>query len=388
MSEPIFVIRPNWAKRVLERLAWLTDVLESHDATEQRLQVRARPRRILEYDFLVRDAELARLDALLWGYQTQKYLLPIWTDPQVLAAELPAGAVEIVVSTEGYDFEAGGQAVLLRGLEAEAVEIDQVQADRLTLAAPTVSDWSKGARVYPARLARVATQATLRKETNNLASGSLQFDFDPAAIAPAPGATLYRDLEVNLRRPNWINGLPVRHDRKAVLHDHLTGIVQVDDLSGLPRLLHTHRYLLRDRPGIAVWRGWLAARAGRLNAFWQPQWSIDVVQTAGIGAASNELQVRALTYSVSYALESGRRDLAFLDYAGNWYFRRIEGALPAGADNEVLLLDAPLGVDAAPGFFQLITWLMPARLEQDAIEISWQSDGIASSTVGIRSVRE
>ena len=45
----LFPLAPNWIRPVVERLEWLTDVIEGYDATEERTPLRTLPRRSLEY---------------------------------------------------------------------------------------------------------------------------------------------------------------------------------------------------------------------------------------------------------------------------------------------------------------------------------------------------
>lgn len=377
---------PNWRNSVLERLEWLTDVIEAFDRTEERTALRSAPRRSLEYAVLLQGQAAARLEAALWGGPAPQWLLPIWTDPQLLAAELPSGATSIPATTAGYDFADGGQAVLWRDdATHEAVTIDTVTADALTLASPTTTTWAAGARLYPARPARLSPEIRLARPTAGILRGVLSFELEPASYPAAPDATLYRGVEVNTRSPNRIPDVPTGYDSKAERIDYALGAVAVDDLAGLPALRRSYEYLLRDRAAIAAWRGWLHARTGRAAAFWHPQWQLDLEQTAGLAAAGTVLHVRAGA-AARYALAPGRQDLALLHADGTWYFRRILSATPAG-DEELLELDAALGIDTQPGDFRLITYLTLVRLEADAIEIAWHTAGIAKSTVEYRSLR-
>lgn len=386
MSEPVFAYPPNWATAVTERLEWLTDVFASHNGTESRIPLRANPRRYIGYSLVTRLDAAQELDAWLWRYHATRFLLPIWTDPQLLSAALPQLSTSIPAITDGYDFAAGQWAVLIHGGRYEAVEIDQVNADSLDLVDQTLSDWPAGTRLFPARYARLPADVDIDHITAAVRTGALEFEIEPGAGEIIESGTTYRSLPVMTRRPNWSSGIAQTFSRKLQRIDYRLGDVYVDDLAERPILTRTHNHVLESRAQIKQWRGWLHARAGRANTFWMPQWQMDLRQTAAIGAADVELQVRALSYDARYAADPGRRDIALLHKSGTWYYRRIDSVASSG-DDEILTLDSALGISADPGDFKLITWLMPSRLDSDSAEIAWQTAGVATSTVDIRSLR-
>ncbi|HRP76273.1 MAG TPA: hypothetical protein PLN31_19475 [Azoarcus taiwanensis] len=389
MSEPVlFPFRPNWHRPVVERLEWLTDVQEALDLTEECIQLRSMPRRALEYDVLLRDHALTDFDARLWGWQAEEYWLPIWTDVQTCAL-VPAETSVLPAETAGYDFAAGGRAVLLRDAQSwELLDIDAVQPDALVLAAPTAQAWPAGTRLYPVRRARLPPEVGALRGSAAVGRGTVRFDLEPSTWPASPAAVLYRDLEVSLRRPNWVAGVPQQYHRKVEVLDNRTGRPYVDDLSGMPTTTRTHRVTLGNRADIAAWRGWLYARAGRRHRFWQPQWQVDRISVAPVTAAATALQVRALDHAAAYGNAEGRRDIAIRHRpSAQWLFRRIESVTGPMAGVETLHLDASLGIDAQPSEL-FVTWLTPSRLDADAVEIAWHSAGAAVSVYDVRSGRE
>jgi hypothetical protein len=152
----ILPFSPNWENPVTERLEWLTDLIEAYDGTEEATPLRTMPRRSFEYAVLVQAEEAANLDALLWRYQAEAYVVPIWTDPQLLASALPAGSGTITVPTTNYDFSAPGWAVLWRSQDTyELLAVDSMDASSLTLSGTVQADWPAGTRIYPARAGRI-----------------------------------------------------------------------------------------------------------------------------------------------------------------------------------------------------------------------------------------
>lgn len=389
MSEPLFPFRPNWSRPLVERLEWLTDVQESKNASEERISLRSFPRRSLEFDLWLKGQAQGRLDALLWGNMGRRYVVPIWTDRQNLDAPLAAGAEAIPVTTAGYDYTPSGLAVLwVDDATYEVVTVDTVAADEITLVTPTSDSWPAGTRVYPARYGRLPEKVSLVRPSATVVQASLRFDLENGPSPVIPGATTYLGIEVDLRSPNWEQAIDTSYDRKLETLDYSLGPVFVDDLSNWQRITRTHRYLLDSRSDIAEYRGWLHAREGRANAFWQPQRQQDLIQDASISAASAVLRVRSLNYTSNYNLAAGRQDLAIYHVpSGQWYLRRILSVSPVFGDREDVTLDDPLGINADPGDLRIF-WLTLSRLDADGVEIAWHSDTVAVSALGSRSVRQ
>jgi hypothetical protein len=385
----LYPFAPDWESPVTERLEWLTDVIEGYDATEERTVLRSMPRRTLEYRLLATFEEAANLDALLWRWQADQYILPIWTDPQVLGAALPAGATSIPAETDDYDFSTPGLAVLWSDSgHYEVVNVQSIAADALTLAAPTLADWPASARLYPARVARLTDAVELPYHTDAIAKATVRFEIDPSAVTPAPGASLYRGVEVFETAHNWVETREIEYHRKTQRLDYRLGAIAVDDHSGLPSTRRSHQVLLRDRASIAAWRGWLAARQGRYAPLWVPSLTCDLEQTQAIGAGSTTLTVKALSYNDRYRLDTGRRDIALKHLPSNtWYYRRINAVTAGSPGEEDITLDASLGVDAAPGELAPTSWLTLSRLDADAVEIAWHTTAIAECSINLRSLR-
>jgi hypothetical protein len=381
----VFPYGPNWSSPVLERLEWLTDVRVSHDATEERQELRSVPRRSMEYQFLLRGVEFGRFDSLLWSAHQDAMIVPVWTDPQILGSNLITGATSISIDTTGYDYAPGAYVVfMLDQANHEAVEIDEVSAGSVTFVSATTRTWPAGTRVYPARLARLPERVDAPRATAGIMHGVLRWELiGRSNAAPPDSPVTYDGMDVFLTGPDWSGGVQSAYARRLERLDYALGPVYVDDPTGLSSVHHQHGFLLRDRSHIAAWRAWLHARKGRAVPYWQPQWFMDVRLAGAVGASDTTLTVHALDYAELY---TGRRDIAVRAPDGEWHLRRITDVADGDPGEEVWTMDSALGFAADPGQV-FITWLIPARLEADAVEIAWLTAGIATSNVAVRSVR-
>lgn len=73
-----FAFAPDWARPMVERWQFLTDILVADDGTEQRTRLRAAPRIELEFEARAEGADAAALAAWLEDHQSGEFDLPWW----------------------------------------------------------------------------------------------------------------------------------------------------------------------------------------------------------------------------------------------------------------------------------------------------------------------
>lgn len=385
----VFGHAPNWARPVVEKLNWLTDVLLSHGGVEQRIGLRDAPRRALAYEL----ATLTRhqtnlLETMLLGWQSRLWAVPVWTDAQNLAADLAAGSLAIPCETSGYEFAADSLALLWAAHDHhEAVEIDAVGASSLTLKTATLADWPAGTRLYPIRLGRLPARQKFVRETGHHLTGSVEFAFDDnVAIAPADTGDIYDGYRVYAGRTNWADPTEVEFVRQLDELDYETGQAWVDDLSGLAALLKSWHWLFKTRAEIVAFRGWLAARAGRRVPFWSISQAVDMEVVAAIGASDTAIHIRNIGYQRFLDGRADRRHICIRTTSGTLYYRRITASTEVDASEEELAIDSALGVLLNPADIESVRFMHLTRLETDAIEIEWHHLGVAEASTMLRSL--
>jgi len=386
----VFGLKPNWKDGWLERLMWTTDVLTARDGSEQRVSLRARPRRSLEFSILVGSGDAALLDVLLSAWQSRVYALPIWPDKGVLAAPVTAGSTVIPLTTTNLEYEADGLLVIgSDSRNTEAAEVLSVASNAVTLKQPLLQSWPAGAFVTPARTARLRVTQNVSRVTDAIATARLVFDIaGTTAITKQESTTTFNLNPVWITRPNRVRDVDTDYQRLAEVLDFETGITAVDDHAARPFVRRSFDYLFKNRTEIAAFRGWLAARLGRLTAFWHPTWEASLVPTKKILSNQTVMTVASRGYALYFNPMPGRTEAAFLYKNGTWYFRTILsfGAGTTG-DEEVMTINQSFGFDANPEDWLAIYFLEKTRLDADQIEINWQTDSVAEASVPMRSVK-
>ena len=183
---------------------WATDVLTARDGTEQRVGLRAKPRRSLEFSILVGSADAALLDVLLSAWQSRVYALPIWPDKGVLTTAIAAGSTVIPLTTTNLEYEADGLLVIgTDSRNTEAAEVLSIASNAVTLKQPLLQPWPAGAFVTPARTARLRITQAVSRVTDAIATARLVFDIaGTTAITKQDSTTTFNSTPVWITRPN------------------------------------------------------------------------------------------------------------------------------------------------------------------------------------------
>ena len=178
------------------------------------------------------------------------------------------------------------------------------------------------------------------------------------------------------------------YQRLAEVLDFDTGITAVDDHAARPFVRRSFDYLFKNRTEVAAFKAWLAARQGRLTAFWHPTWEASIVPVKKILSNQTVMTVASRGYALYFNPMPGRTEAAFLHKSGTWYFRTISsfGAGTIG-DEEVMTINQSFGFDANPEDWLAIYFLEKTRLDADQIEINWQTDSVAEVSLPMLSVK-
>ena len=352
--------------------------------------MRAKPRRSLEFSILVGSADAALLDVLLSAWQSRVYALPIWPDKGVLTTAIAAGSTVIPLTTTNLEYEADGLLVIgTDSRNTEAAEVLSIASNAVTLKQPLLQPWQSGAFVTPARTARLRITQAVSRVTDAIATARLVFDIaGTTAITKQDSITTFNSTPVWITRPNRVRDVESDYQRMAEVLDFDTGITAVDDHAARPFVRRSFDYLFKNRTEVATFKAWLAARQGRLTAFWHPTWEASIVPVKKILSNQTVMTVASRGYALYFNPMPGRTEAAFLHKSGTWYFRTISsfGAGTIG-DEEVMTINQPFGFDANPEDWLAIYFLEKTRLDADQIEINWQTDSVAEVSLPMLSVK-
>lgn len=388
----LWPVPADWGRPVRESLSWLTDMMIAPTfGVSQKRQLRIAPRRSFSFDVIAEGRERRLLDTLRFDGGSRQWLLPIWPDGQVLAETVASSSDEIPCLTSGYDFVAGGQAVLWTAMDQwEVATIATIEADRLVLADGLSAGWSSGARLWPVRKARINGASEESVWHDDASRMPVQFRIDEPCDWPAVlPATTYRDLPLLDTRPDYRAGVDSDYGRYLEDVDNETGAVTVYDTVGLPVRHQDHAWRLFGRAEHSAFRSLAYGLAGRFGQLWVPSWNSDLKVVATIAAAATAVTVQWCGYTLFGREQIGRRDIRIELFGGAVYHRRIVDSAEAG-ETEVLAIDAALGADVSPAAIRSVSFVTLSQLAADLVEIEHvtDADGFGQSRTRWEAIRD
>lgn len=379
----------DWNSLVLERVEFLTDVLEMQYGREQRRRLRIGPRKTYEFDFILYDQGRRIMENSMLGWGVRPFIMPCWPEGQDVPVQLIAGVSDVIsMSTKGRPIYPGSLIMLLKGPEKyELLEVDSMDADSVTLKGPVTYDWPAGSRVYPTISATLEEGIKLDRLTDNITVGTAALrsieSVDLWNVEDVPEMEMYLGLPVITERPNESDDPVTGYERVMVMVESQTGKDFIDDISDLARITQTHAWLLQGEEAITKFKSLLYYLKGKLSRIWVPTFRDDVDTVGDIEVDSTQLTIHPIGF-VDFALgREGRKHLRIETSAGVFY-REITGALVV-EEGERLFFNDPL--PATPkNQIVCISFMMCARLQGDSVEIAWHYENLIEVSATFKAV--
>lgn len=368
---PVWSIRPNWREGVLERLEWLTDVLSSSIGVEQRRALRVSPRRYMEITVNPTNNERSFLDLVLHKMGSDKWLCPLWWDQAKLSADISTGEARVDFDNTYREFLTGGTALLYKdAFTWEVISIGGQDDGGLDLDVVLDSDWPKGTKIFPLRLARLSTDTSLDALTSTVGEAVLLFQvIEPNDyLETEPTDLLFEAVPVLTTPPNRSETITTDHVRLSSERDNSTGIPYRVDPAGRAFQIQGHSWIKRGRQEQAEFRAFLYWLRGRQRALWLPSFNQDFVTSRASLLASISLDIQKIGIAYAGGVIPGRD--AFL--VDGTPARITDLGAPQSSAEERLRIGAGLSAAVAAG--KTGSFMSPARLNQDTVELLHHAD--------------
>jgi len=383
----------RWTWPVRERLGFFTQILQSHDRTEQRIAHRcdssgnAIPTQSFGTQVAVWGEDgVAKLEAVLHGYLKDCWRVPIWPMAQAHTASLPAGSGSIAVDTRYCDYRADGYAIIWQGeSDYEVVTVDSVADDALTLAANTTKGFVGHKWIMPCRLGWIVTAGPLQRFHGG-ALIDLEWEVEDVAAVTGYTADLEYDGMTVLTEPAYWPGEAgeASHDPDITVIGGDTGPFEVISNSDYNEVVQSHVWHPQTMEACWKLRQFLHDKRGRQEAFLVPTFRGDFQLTRPVGAADTSIYVANRGYTANMGTNALRTYLAFRPAGSAFVVRKVTAVSAVNAAEEKIDLAAAPGVAAAMG--QTLCWVDKCRLASDTITIDWHRRSACACTVQLARV--
>lgn len=378
----VFPFPPNWTSPVEDTLEHMTAMETTYTGKEQISELRAKPRRILQYNFRLWGNDANRFDNLLFGWTGRLFGVPLWHEKSKLQSAIAVNDDVLLLETDDRSFEAGQSIILYESAtNYEVAEIETVGSGTLTLARGVVSAWPIRTRVFPIMVTAPGAQQSTKRSTDTHLDGLVRFtshpSFAPIRLPTTAAPLTYRGEELFIGRHNWATPVQIEIEARQTMVDEGTGVFSLIRRASFPLITRGFRWLLRDRTYATTLRQFFGRRRGRLKPAWMPSGVRDFRLLQAAVSGDTTIYVEANDYESMIALHPARRDIVIVLRTGQIIARRIVSAAVDEFGRGVLSLDSALGVAVDPAKVKRISYLGLYRLASDQVTFSWVTDKVS-----------
>lgn len=390
----VFAFPPDPSTDFTERLKWYGTTNAAYSGKEQRMSLSELPKVSYNYRVQVMDNELQRFDAIMWGWQNRSFAVPVWNSYTYTSQAIGQGTTTLFVEdTANREFAVDRVAILFAGPELyEAVEIQEVQADRLILKKPVQASWTRKVAVLPARTMRMAKDISYTGPVANFREIDMSFTAEAGEdLTVIPWTATYKGLPVMEFSPDMSGGLSGSYSRNADWEDGEYSLPLIYDHSGLGTPKQTWQFAWADYGEIQQFKSLLRSLYGTTRPFWISTWSPDLTMAAPIELNSAAMYVEESLQVNMYFNRKGRSDIVIRLRDGTIYYRGILSVTPGSGvvpNSELFVLDEPIPRRILPNQVACISYLTQSRFENEAFEFVWKAQDFATMSAMIKGLTD
>jgi hypothetical protein len=387
---PVFSVLPNWQNGIVERIEYLTDILNGERATEQRRSLRTIPRRSIEASFLRTGAIQDRLANFFTGMGTKPFLVPLWHEQYTL--QFPLGPSSSVLAfPEGTlalrEFRAGDVAIVFdkdpNVFDVVVIQGVDAPSDSMSVGLGLERTWHEGSRIIPLRKARLLDTPSIDNRTTDIGTMQLRFELLDGTVPFEPSWGYCSPL---LRlEPNWQDNVVAGYERLVFELDNTLTTPFVVDPSDQTLVTQRAGFRLKGRAEVTALRSFIGAARGRAVRFYAPTYTDDVQPIGDIPAGQDHFDIYPSgLWETTQTRQFSRRTLGFFfkDDSPPFY-RTVEAVAPMGLSGPPYSMTAErLYVDQHMPPIDMsrikrISWMQAVRFDQDAFELHHLVDSSA-----------
>lgn len=385
LSYPVFLPKPDWQSGVLERLEWLTDVLQSESGAEQRRKLRQYPRRSLEASFSRFGNNRNLIDSYLTGVGQRFGLVPLWWDETPIDP-VYGGSVDIFGDFYRREFFANDVVIIRREneLDYELNIIAEKTDTKLTLLYGTQKDTTRGT-ISPVRVAQIRDQLGGTQLTDAVRQFQLRFytieaaDYTTDWTFPIYERT---NLPVLNWIPNYREQMDMTFDRVSFVWDNQVGNPYVVDPGATATTNEKYGYTIYGREAMHDFKCNIYKMAGRWRELHVPTGHDEFVLTRDVNAEQGAIIVARSGYNqYNLSQQAIRRDICIEMYDGSKLYNTIISSRVVEDEEWLFLSETVPSLPLAN--VRRISYMPRSRLDIDAIEINRLTDADGASQVAL-----
>lgn len=380
-----FFFPHDWSQGFSEFLRWKTDVIVSHDRTEQRIKLRSRPRREWSLRYFESGRGRRLLENQLAGRVVRSYLIPVWYDARPLPSPLAVGGNTVAIRTKEYDYHASRPVAIFDAWDNYEIKTISILSDeQLVFNEPFARAWSAGSQIAPLRYCRIIDSKRINRFTADAAAyeiTALPLGETLPELRVSP--ELYETYPICPFPAGWRENADDLLSNKWVLLDNDTGVVEFDVQAEEPVFQRAAHFLVSGRENTLEFMKFLYEQSGRLAPFWLASDGREFALAYPVQAEDTSLTIHAIDYARSLYGSLARTYVELSKKDGTIIRRRIVGVTPLAGELERLHVDLAFPSGFGDEDLDQIAWLELVRFSTDDIELNWFTDETVETTIPV-----
>lgn len=364
---------------VTENWSWLTNVIESRNNTEQRIALRATPRRNIKFGFLLEDETERRRQYNRW-YKSlgNNIILPYYQYFTKLQQTSAIGTSKLYFDPAKTDLRDGEFAIVMHEetVTGHAVKIETVDPDGATLESTLTFEATDKMIIAPSFLSRLNDRSglSMKMVTGRIEVAALALSYREQFKRPGSAAVIqtFDGMPVLHLRPIAAGETPEVFDANYEVMDSQVG-AQAHFMSWPhPVVGTTRKWTIRRRQypeEMDWWRDFLDTVAGQREPFLMPTWFADMALAETPIPGSSQLRIIGSDYAQLYwPYDTFKR--VQIESDGGLVWRKVLAVAQNVDGTTTLQLDSPLGTDPADVEGLKVSFLNRVRLASDTITLT------------------
>lgn len=386
LSYPIFLPKPDWQYGVMERLEWLTDVLQSESGAEQRRKLRQYPRRSLEATFSRFGINRNLLDSYVVGVGQANGLVPLWWDETKIESAY-AGSIDIFGDFKRREFFVNDVVIIRRdnALDYELNIVKERTDTKLVMLYGTQKDTPGGASITPVRVAQIRESMNGARLTDEVQQYQLRFFTVEAADYTTFWTQPFYDrtnLPIIMWKFDYREQVAQTFDRVAYIYDNQVGNPYIVDPGNGATTGVKLSYQIYGREMMHDFKQNIYKMSGRWREFHLPSGHNEFELSRDISESEGALIIYRSGYS-QYNLRNQpiRGDILIEMYDGSYVANTVISSRVIGDEEWLFLTET---IPSTPKAEVLrISYMPRSRLDIDAVEINRLTDADGASLVSL-----
>lgn len=393
-GQRLVLMPQHYEAPVKEVLAWMTDVIQAIDGTEQRISLRKQPRQTFSVTYRLEGNDRQRMQALLFDWMDNVFGFPVFHERVFLTAQASVGATTYSVSgADQVDLRVGGFAVVMtNNYTYDVIQITSVTATTVEATSPSLNAYPVGTMLMPLRTVRILNAVSGSKYGyGDLEDFSIQFevtDNDSGAVtgSTTPGFWSTYNSRVMFDDPNFFDSgsnMQAQYSRRVYRIDNQTGTVRQSSPWDRNKVGLEKGFFLRNRADLLLFRKLLTSLRGKQKSFYLPTFTNDLTLAANLSVGTDTMDIESVEYVrlIRNRLPMSLFKITFTD--GTSLVRTVTASTTVSTSVERLTLNTTWPANRTTAQVSRIEFYELVRFDTDEITITHERIGVAKCKVPV-----